>query len=112
MAGMSSLTLMRFTAYDVVGVAGYVAIYTAIGEMAGRSWSRAVQWVGTGGALLFAAVILLAWVTTRVLRRGSEAESRGDASPEVQVGAGAGLAGESVAAPDTRPDAAPPGDRP
>ncbi len=69
MAGMSPLTVLRFLAYDLLGVVGYVAMYTAIGTLAGESWRRAVQWVGTGGTLLLGAAALAVWFLSRRRKR-------------------------------------------
>ena len=64
MAGMSSLTFSRFFVYDVLGVAGYVAMYVAIGVLAG--WNP----LATGVA--FAVVV--AFGIARVARRGTLGE--------------------------------------
>jgi membrane protein DedA with SNARE-associated domain len=67
-AGMSALSYPRFLLFEIPGLAGYVAIYVAIGFAAGESWELAVQSFGLGGASLFAAVGVGLWIAAK--RRG------------------------------------------
>lgn len=68
-AGMSELRYRTFLFYELIGLVGWVAIYVAIGWLAGESWEAAAQWVGVGGAVAFAVAGVVLWVVWRA-RRG------------------------------------------
>lgn len=74
MAGMSRLSFARFLTFDILGVAGYVAIYATVGDVAGRNWFAVVTWVGRGGVVVFLSaalvVLALAWWRKRKERIG------------------------------------------
>jgi len=59
-AGMSGLTYRRFLPYQIVGLAGWVAIYVGIGFAGSDGWRVARRAVGVEGALLFFAVAVVA----------------------------------------------------
>ena len=71
-AGMSELRYRSFLVFELIGVVGWVAIYVAIGWLAGESWEAVAQWVGVGGAVVFAVVGVILWVVWRA-RRGPRA---------------------------------------
>lgn len=64
-AGASAVSYPRFLLFDLVGVAGWVAEYVAIGWLAGESWRRVSGAVGTGWAVLFLGAALIAWLAAR-----------------------------------------------
>lgn len=70
-AGMSGLTYTRYLLYEVPGLTAWVAIYVAIGFVAGESWVVVVQTVGFGGAVLFAVVGAGLWSAMK-RRRGDD----------------------------------------
>lgn len=75
-AGASAVSYPRFFLFDLLGVAGWVAEYVAIGYLAGEGWRRVSGAVGTGWAVLFLAVALGAWLAARrrALRDAAEGE--------------------------------------
>lgn len=75
-AGASAVSYPRFLLFDLLGVAGWVAEYVAIGYLAGEGWRRVSGAVGTGWAVLFLAVALAAWLAARrrALRDAAEGE--------------------------------------
>ena len=75
-AGASGVTYPRYLLFDLVGVAGWVTEYVAIGDLAGESWRRESGAVGTGWAVLFVGVALVAWLAARrrALREAPEGE--------------------------------------
>ena len=73
-AGMSGLPYLRFLLYEIPGLIGYVALYVAIGLLAGESWEVAVQAFGVGGAGLFAVVGFGLWMIT--MRRRARAPKK------------------------------------
>jgi undecaprenyl-diphosphatase len=64
-AGMSGLAYARFLPYELLGLAGWVALYVTIGVVAQESWEVATQLVGVGGALAFAAGGFALWIAFR-----------------------------------------------
>lgn len=64
-AGMSRIAYPRFLAYEVVGLAGWVALYVGIGALAQESWEGAVRGVGVGGAVAFGAAGVVLWTAFR-----------------------------------------------
>lgn len=64
-AGMSGISYRRYLPYEVVGLVGWVALYVAIGVLAGESWRVATRIVGVGGATVFVAVGLGLWLVVR-----------------------------------------------
>lgn len=90
-AGMSRLTYPRFLAYDVLGLAAWGGLYLGAGYLAGRSWRWVSGALGTGWALLFAAVGLTGLLVQRhrTLRDPSRATAiPGDDGPGKGSGAG------------------------
>ena len=75
-AGMSGLTYVRYLLYEVPGLTAWVAIYVAIGFVAGESWVVAVQTVGLGGTALFAAVGIGLWGAMKRRRGDDSADER------------------------------------
>lgn len=75
LAGMSRLSYGRFLAYDLLGVAGWAALYLGAGMLAGRSWRWVSGALGTGWAIVFVVVGLGLWVAARrrALRSPEEA---------------------------------------
>lgn len=69
-AGTSRMRYHRFVVYDLLGVAGWTAMYVAVGVLAGASWRRVSAWIGTGWAILFVVVGLVACLVGR--RRAAE----------------------------------------
>ena len=61
-AGMTGIAYPRYLAYELLGLAGCVTLYVAIGVLAQESWQVATQLVGLGGALAFAAAGTVLWV--------------------------------------------------
>lgn len=70
-AGMSGMGYPRFLLYDVTGVALWLALYVAVGILAGESWRVASGLVGGGWALIFTVVALVAWILSRRRRKRS-----------------------------------------
>jgi membrane-associated protein len=70
-AGMSGMGYPRFLVYDVTGVALWLALYVAVGILAGESWRVASGLVGGGWALIFTVVALVVWILSRRRRRRS-----------------------------------------
>lgn len=68
-AGMGGVTYPRFLAFEIPGVALWLALYVGVGVLAGESWRVASGVVGGGWALVFALVGLAAWVLARRRRR-------------------------------------------
>lgn len=64
-AGMSRLSYPRFLAYDLLGVTGWATAYLGAGYLAGRSWRWVSGALGTGWAVLFAALGLTGWLVSR-----------------------------------------------
>ena len=64
-AGMSRIRYGRFLAYDLVGVVVCVALYVTIGVLAQESWEAVTRALGIGGALAFAAAMMVVWWTLR-----------------------------------------------
>ncbi len=64
-AGMGNLTYPRFLAYDLCGVALWLALYVGVGVVAGESWKQASGILGTGWALLLVVGGTVAWLTAR-----------------------------------------------
>ena len=60
-AGMTGIPYPRFLRYELLGLAGCVTLYVAIGVLAGESWQLATQLVGVGGALAFAGAGAVMW---------------------------------------------------
>lgn len=71
-AGMSDLRYRTFLFFELIGLVGWVAIYVAIGWLAGESWEAVAQWVGVGGAVAFAVAGVVLWIVWRS-RRGRRA---------------------------------------
>lgn len=71
-AGMSELRYRSFLFYELIGLVGWVAMYVAIGWLAGESWEAVAQWVGVGGAVAFAVAGVVLWIVWRA-RRGRRA---------------------------------------
>ncbi len=67
-AGMSGMTWPRFLVFDLLGVLAWLALYTAVGILAGESWKVASTLLGTGWAALLAGVALGAWILSRLRR--------------------------------------------
>ena len=73
--GMSRIiTYRRYLAYEALGLLGWVAIYMAVGWIAGESWELASQILGIGGAALIALAVLAVWKLTH--RRGTPRRPR------------------------------------
>lgn len=64
-AGTSGLAYRRYLPYELAGLVGWVALYAAIGLVAGESWQVATRIVGVGGTLVFIAVGLVVWWSWR-----------------------------------------------
>lgn len=71
-AGMSELPYRTFLFFELIGLVGWVAMYVAIGWLAGESWEAVAQWVGVGGAVAFAVAGVVLWIVWRA-RRGRRA---------------------------------------
>lgn len=81
-AGASAVSYPRFLLFDLVGVAGWVAEYVAIGWLAGESWRWVSGVVGTGWAVVFLVVALMAWLAARRRAlRGAAQEGSDPARP-------------------------------
>ncbi len=61
-AGMGGMTYLRFLAYDLPGVALWLALYVGIGVIAGESWRVASGLLGTGWAIIFLVGFTVSWV--------------------------------------------------
>lgn len=77
-AGMTRIPYPRYLGYELLGLAGCVALYVAIGVLAEESWELATQLVGIGGALAFAAAGSVLWAAfwKRHRRRHAAHEDR------------------------------------
>jgi membrane protein DedA with SNARE-associated domain len=64
-AGMTGIRYPRFLAYEILGLAGCVVLYVAVGLLAQESWELATQLVGLGGALAFAVAGAVLWAAFR-----------------------------------------------
>lgn len=73
-AGMSGLRYRTFLMYEVPGLLGWLAIYVTIGYVGGESWDAVAQWVGVGGAAVFAVTGAFLWVGMRARRRSRRRE--------------------------------------
>ncbi|CAN5801312.1 hypothetical protein BH23GEM11_BH23GEM11_04610 [soil metagenome] len=69
--GRSGMTFPRFALYDLLGVAAWLTLYTAVGLLAGAGWQAASGLIGTGWALLLVLVGASAVVVGR-LRAGPQ----------------------------------------
>jgi len=70
-AGMSQLSYRQFLLYDTLGVAGWATAYILAGVATGEGWNAVSEILGTGGAILFVALVLfLALGFRRQKRRG------------------------------------------
>jgi membrane-associated protein len=77
-AGMTGIRYPRFLAYELLGLAGCVALYVAIGILAEESWQVATQLVGLGGAVAFSVAGVFLWMAfwrRHRHRRGSRGEA-------------------------------------
>jgi len=72
-AGMGGMTYLRFLAYDLPGVALWLALYVGVGVLAGESWRVASGLLGTGWAIIFLVAFALSWILAARRR------ARGDA---------------------------------
>jgi membrane-associated protein len=70
LAGLSGLSYRRFLLWDIPGVALWAVVYIGIGLAADGSWSIVSGVLGTGGALVFVAFVVVAWLELRRRRRG------------------------------------------
>lgn len=70
-AGISDIPYRQFILWDMLGVALWAAAYIGIGLAADGSWSLVSGILGTGGAFLFLALVVLAWLQFR-RRNGTE----------------------------------------
>lgn len=61
-AGMGGMTYVRFLAYDLPGVALWLALYVGVGVLAGESWRVASGILGTGWAVVFLLAFALSWI--------------------------------------------------
>ncbi|NJD18452.1 MAG: hypothetical protein FIA95_04115 [Gemmatimonadetes bacterium] len=68
-AGMTGIPYPRYLAYELLGLAGCVALYVTIGVLAEESWELATQLVGLGGAVAFAAAGTVLWIAFRKRHR-------------------------------------------
>lgn len=64
-AGMSGIRYTSFLTYELLGLAGWVALYVGIGALARESWELATQLVGLGGAVAFCVAGAFLWVEFR-----------------------------------------------
>jgi membrane protein DedA with SNARE-associated domain len=78
-AGMTGIRYPRFLAYELLGLAGCVALYVVIGILAEESWQRATQLVGLGGAVAFAIAGTFLWMAFRRRHRHRRGHAGGAA---------------------------------
>ena len=64
-AGVTGIAYPRYLAYEILGLAGYVSLYVAIGVLAQESWGLATQLVGLGGGVAFFAAGAVLWAAFR-----------------------------------------------
>ena len=76
-AGMSQLSFRRYLPYQALGLAGWLAIYVAIGAAGRESWAALTQVVGVGGTLAFVGVVAVAWIALQRARRLPRADGSG-----------------------------------
>ncbi len=74
-AGMSGMTYPRFLAFDIAGVALWIALYAGIGVAAGESWRLASGLLGTGWALIIFLALVGSWLLARRRRRREAADA-------------------------------------
>jgi len=70
--GRSGMTFPRFVAYDLLGVAAWLTLYTSVGLLAGAGWQAASGLIGTGWALFLVLVGASAVVVGRLRAAGGE----------------------------------------
>ncbi len=83
LAGMSGMSWLRFTIYDLLGVLGWGIASVAAGYIAGRSWEVVAGAFGTLSALAIAALLIGMFVVAwRQQRLGVEASDSGPAGSQ------------------------------
>lgn len=87
-SGIARLPLTRFVPFDLLGIALWLALYMAIGLLAGESWERAGSVIGGIWLVVFTVAGALLWIRAR--KRGELARPPYGEDPE-------------PAAADTRP---------
>lgn len=80
-AGMSGLSFARYLPYEAVGLVGWLGLYVLIGVLGGESWEALAAVVGAGGAVLFFAVAVGAWI---MMRRRMVTRRLGPGTPVVE----------------------------
>jgi len=102
-AGMSSIRYPRFLAYDLLGIAGWGALYVGVGYLAGESWRWMSGVLGTGWAVVFAGVGVVGWLLARrrSIHAGSTSggEGRGNPDPKIPDPRGEEAGGSGGGAP-------------
>jgi len=69
-AGMSGIRFGIYLMYELPGLVGWVALYVAVGFLAGESWEVVTQIIGVGGTAAFAGAGVVFWWILR--RKGSD----------------------------------------
>ena len=72
LAGVSRMPYRRFIAWNALGGIAWGTTFCLVGYLAGNSYQAVASRIGTGGALVTAAVVVAALVGWRVRRRRRE----------------------------------------
>lgn len=59
-AGISGMPYAKFFAWDLLGAGSWSVVSVLAGFAAGKSYEQVVDWLGTAGAVLFGAVVVVA----------------------------------------------------
>lgn len=78
LAGTSRMPYPKFLAWNAIGGVAWGVTMVAIGYLAGQSYHRIEKWVGTGGAVLVALVVIAGVIAWQVRRHRAESADRAE----------------------------------
>jgi membrane-associated protein len=82
LAGVSKMPYRRFIVWNALGGIAWGTTFCLVGYLAGNSWEVVAGRIGTGGALVTAAVVVAALVVWHIRRRRSARGPAGSDSSE------------------------------
>jgi membrane protein DedA with SNARE-associated domain len=72
LAGMSGMPRNTFTKYNASGGIIWSCIFVAIGYIAGESWKKVEHYIGLGGTVSAAAVVVIGFISFKVVQKRNE----------------------------------------